>query len=420
MRRTQYLVYLIGTLALAIGLIQACQVPLELLAVKSVEQIQAIPAPETTASTCQDYEAYIPDTLHPDHMPMRYVRVNMHFLNAVDGSKNYQGQEALEYGRKLIDEANGHLARNRQMWLPIGNQTPVLPIGFRYVLTTSAGYEEQQGIYCHYNDELYSFVDKGRNRNNYSRDAIRTYGIGLDSILNIFVMPHHPDSVRSETYAVTSAGIALGSAVKIAGVYETGKRPWAFKGLINHEVGHVMGLRHTWRSNDGCEDTPRHTNCWNRTDVPPCDTAASNNLMDYNANQHAWTPCQIGRVHRNMSRENSLPRKLLIQDWCRLDPEKTIVIRDSVIWKGAKDLVGDLIIGPGGQLDVRCRLSMPPGGTITVEPGGTLLLDNARLHNACGKAWNGIVVKKTPQAEGVVLRQGDTVLEDVATELDRP
>ena len=375
---------------------------------------------ESTVRKCGDISAYVPDTNHLALSPMKYVRVNVHFVNANDSTQNYNWHRARDFGPKLIEEANTYLARNRKMWLPRGNDTPVLPTRYRYVLTTSAGFEANGGIYCHYDDELFSFVSRGRNRNNYDRGVIKKYGIGLDSIVNLFVMPHHPDSIRSSTYTVTAAGIALGSGVKLSGIFESRKHPNAFRGLVNHEIGHVLGLRHTWNSHDGCDDTPRHSNCWNRTDEPPCDTAASNNLMDYNANQHAWTPCQIGKIHMNFAREGSLARKMLQRNWCTVDENQTLIITDSMVWHGAKDLEGHLVIKQGATLEIRCRVSMPKNGFIRVEPGGKLILRGARLHNACHEDWLGIEVQSEKNKTAMVASDQHSVIENLAPHLISP
>ena len=136
-------------------------------------------------------------------------------------------------------------------------------------------------------------------------------------------------------------------------------------------------------------------------------------MMDYNAYQIALSPCQIGKVHATLANERSPMRRCLLPTWCTLQRDGEIVIADTVSWTGARDLEGHLTIAPGGSLRLSCRVSMPPGGRITVQPGGTLWLDGCRLHNACGKKWQGIFVQEKSGERGMVRVLRVPVVEDV-------
>jgi len=84
--------------------------------------------------------------------------------------------------------------------------------------------------------------------------------------------------------------------------------------LLAHELGHNLGLRHTWNQSDGCDDTPMNPyhldrsatsfQCWalNEPANGKCDEIekCSNNLMDYNAYQNALTECQVVKIHYNI------------------------------------------------------------------------------------------------------------------------
>lgn len=104
----------------------------------------------------------------------------------------------------------------------------------------------------------------------------------------------------------------------------------------NHEIGHLLNLRHTWSGEDFCGDTPegewfdaklpngscaeRRANCWvfgendDDCELPnsrkQCDdwSKVSNNMMDYSGyEKSAMTPCQVDRMltHLRMPAGNS-------------------------------------------------------------------------------------------------------------------
>lgn len=352
-------------------------------------------------SPCSSSDSYIPDLDYIDHTPVKTLRLNFHIMQDGAGEGNFTEAGAKKYIRNLIWVANEKLRKNDPMFLPKGNETPVLPLRYEYRLYPDT--EADDGIYFHKNDDLYFLIAKGRNRNNHKRTVCQKYGVGLDSILNIFVMANHKDSLESPTYSPKSRGIALGNCIKMVNLYyntlhpEKGSNPPLYRtewhGLrnLNHEIGHSLGLRHTWRGNDNCDDTPNNPNCWT-IGTGRCKDEASNNVMDYNNFKSAWTPCQIGIIHRNMAKQASRIRKATINNWCTLDEDYNIEIRDSMEWQGAKDLRGNLIIKPGGNLTIRCPVSIPEGGKIVVWPGAVLKLEGGTLYNDCGGIWDGIEI----------------------------
>jgi hypothetical protein len=366
-----------------------CTPRLQSLRISPEELAKAGPNP-----VCNDYASYIPDTLRLEYTPMKYIRVNVHFMNSSDSTRNFNYPEGIKKAHDLINAANHDIKNNKKMWLPLGNDTPALPPQYRMKITPRPGSPGDEGVYFHYDDDLYYYVMKGRNDNRGKRKVIDAYGVALDTVLNIFILPHHPDSVASETYKPHFGGVALRNGVKLTGWYENGVSEWSVRYVLNHEVGHILGLMHTWSGNDGCDDTPNHPKCWNFTEEPPCDSLVSNNVMDYNANQNAWSPCQIGKIHQAFSNEKHNCRRFLEPNWRELHEDRHIFIADSVYWSGAKDLEGHLTIRPGGVLRVGCRVSLPKDGRVTVERGGSLILDGGWFHNACDDPWQGIEVRR--------------------------
>src|SRR5947208_4327849 len=87
------------------------------------------------SKSCNQISSYIPDTLHPEFTPMRYVRINIHVIQDGNGQNNFSGPEGRKWVKGIVESANQRLASNQKMFLPHGNNTPVLQIPFRYVLT---------------------------------------------------------------------------------------------------------------------------------------------------------------------------------------------------------------------------------------------------------------------------------------------
>ena len=406
----------VGAVAI-ICILLACKTQkLQYIRLTQVEQLETLatesPIESKGKKGCSDPLNYIPDMEFPDlHKPLD-LRVNIHFMYNGEGKGNFGKAEGKKFMIELLNNANERISENKKMKLPKGNDTPALPINYQYVITPSTDDPSDDGFYYHNDDELYYFINKGKNRNNYDRKVINKYKIGSDSIINIFVLPHHPDSVKSKTYKGHGSGIALGSDLKVSGLYSNERKSWKYATLVNHEIGHILGLRHSWINNDGCDDTPKHPNCWDDNDSR-CDGLASNNMMDYNNSQGAITPCQIGIMYKNISKSSSMQRKLFVPNWCELDPSIALVIDTKKTWGGAKDISNDIIVAKGGELTISCRLSMAQGGSITVEPGGKLILNNALLHNDCGHNWKGIKIGKSGSNKGLVEYIGKVLIEDV-------
>ncbi|MEZ4899891.1 MAG: hypothetical protein R2806_23830 [Saprospiraceae bacterium] len=367
----------------------------------------------TNGIPCYDSKAYIPGPNDEGYFPLKYLKVNIHFMQNPDSMENYAGQAAIQYARDLVRAINHDLETNAKMTLPVGNETPVLPTGYRIVLDP-----DHPNVFEHADSNLYYYVHRGQHANLFSKEVITKYAVHTDSVINIFILPHQPDSIRSATYMAGATGVTLGNSIKIAGLYESGNPANYFSGVTNHEIGHVLGLSHAWQG-DPCEDTPNHPNCWENIGVPPCDGPISNNLMDYNPFQKAITPCQLGIIHRNLNRINSTRRKLLVPNWCTLDTTLNITVSDTIIWDHEQDVAGHIIIQPGGYLDVRCRTGMARGAIIRIQPGGTLYLHGGYLHNSCGEEWEGIQILEDKKGnKGHILTSDEGLLQDMAWKME--
>lgn len=364
---------------------------------------------------CTDSEFYVPYDEDSMFFDTKYIRVNFHIMDRSQKDQNFKEGtgEAESYLPKLLENANFRLRENFKMNMPAGNNTPQLIPRYQYVLVGDGAGDD--GIYYHYDDEHYYFLNEGRKKNNYSKKVIEKYAVNSGEVLNIFLIPHHPDSVASKKYKEFNSGIALGTDVKLGCIWGAEReRHWKYATLLNHEIGHVLSLRHAWIRNDGCDDTPSHKRNW-KSAKSFSDGVTTNNVMDYNASQMAFTPCQLGRAHKVMTMESSRQRNLVIPNWCEYDSRNKLEIKREVFFNGEKDLNKDLVIKDGGRLIIKCRLSMAASAKIIVEPGGYLELNNCRIHNSCGDLWGGIEVQNGKKKSGTIAHLGDVRLENVTS-----
>lgn len=373
---------------------------------------------------CKNALNYQPDIANPEFVPVKYIKVSVHFIDHPNRKYNFGEKEGTIYARDLIAHANQKLLKNNKMHLPKDNETPVLPIRIQYVLTPDPKKPNDEGIYFHQDPEIW-YLNKKEKRGVhglYSDAVYDKFGVQKEKVLNIFMMEHHPDSLLSETYKNASNGIGKSYYAKISNSYydykqtkagKASKGTWFVANTLNHEIGHSLGLLHSWTRNDGCEDTPIHSNCWGETEKPPCDGIISNNMMDYNRYSNAVTPCQIAKMHYNMSKDKSSQRKISRQDWCVYHPDKTITIGkgQKVEWPCNKDVLGDIIVQQDAELVIHCSLSMPVNSRIKLYPGAQLIVNDGKIFSRCNTTWKGIeLVKQSGSEPGKIIMYGKAAI----------
>jgi len=365
-------------------------------------------AEPASEKACKLAENYIPDLQHINATPVRYLRVNFHIMQKSDGSGTFSEQQGIQYCHELLDNCNYRWGNNQKMNLPAGTNTEVIPTQVRLELAKD-WQTGKEAIYFHRDDSLCYFI-KNLRKGPYGltdKGVFEKYSIGNDSIINIFLLEHFPDSLASPTYGTQSNGISYGNNIKIAGSYYNRYTDFPLDGggtfnkgadqygkLVNHEIGHSLSLYHTWNWDDSCEDTPKNDGCWSQTGNPPCDGLTTNNMMDYNWSQMAITPCQLGRIHYNLSYEEKEPKAWTVPYWCEYHPfDKVTIFRgENITWYDMKDLWGDIEIKENATLTITCSVSLPEQAKIIIKPGGKLILNGGTITNRCGDEWNGIEI----------------------------
>lgn len=338
---------------------------------------------------CTTPSNYTPDDAYPSHRPIVYIRVNVHFMQHPDGSGNFSETDdgygnpyptGLDYAQLMIDKCNERLSANQQMLCPTNNTTAVEPIQIRYVLWANPLITNDNGVYYHQVSDDYYYHDFSFTnwKNLFSNNGTDVVDIYMTNDIN----GGTPLAGVAEAIGNGADELKLDGAWQgyNDGTYVNGW--WNFAALLDHEMGHVIGLYHTGGSQ--CSDAPEDYNSvW----------GICNNVMSYNACQCAFTPCQLGIIHEYFT--NYYPEYIDESVTCSYDANKTITITSgqNITWNSSRYLQGDVVIQSGGSLTIKCKVGMTENSKIIVKPNGKLTVDGGWITNICGDFWQGIVVE---------------------------
>ncbi len=162
------------------------------------------------------------------------MKVNIHYFleddctGSVhpDPNQNVSKEDAIAQAEEMINNANAHLENNREQWNTGANPPPepqCVPI--RWVLND---------IIFHCNSQQ---KNDGVNLGGIT-NLNNQFGLNSNTEFNIYFLNHNQasgeaDGAPGHSMVTTNFG----------------------RGLFNHEMGHVLGLGHSWVS-DGISDTP--------------------------------------------------------------------------------------------------------------------------------------------------------------------
>ena len=334
----------------------------------------------TIVSDCDDYCNYIPDST----TSVLEVKINFHFFRNDDGTGIYQPSDS-----GLIDTAMqwlNHIFKNLEPpTLPTPNLVDtIVDSKIAFKLT---------GVYYH--DVSYYY-------NNYSYSVYDIYGVNKGSEINIFFYLNPAFE--------NPGGWAFSDCIFMHNIPKDRVSLWANTQMLGHELGHSLGLPHTW--NDSFDDTFYPDD--NLTGAQCNNYDVSNNIMGYNACRNYLSPKQLGRMHYGIL---SNPSRMKILTCFPDNSDTSLHITKDTVFDHSAYFNKSLIIDSGKTLTVACNLYFTKESRLIVCPGGKLVVDGGTLTSACaGEMWQGIEVvgdrtkRQLPQYQGTVeLRNGATI-----------
>jgi hypothetical protein len=226
---------------------------------------------------------------------------------------------------------------------------------------------------------------------NFKDKEINSYPY-KDKVLNIVMHDNAVDDAYNGEAILDKSRIYLYRVQEK--FYNNATNIYFFPKVMNHELGHMCGLGHSFENVPcagididpilECNATPPSIACSNGT-------SGSTNMMGYNAEQKSLSPCQWQKFYSFLAK-NSVK-------WVKPPCAETIETSDIIIdghtetvWDEIKYINANIIIKTGSQLTLECKLFLGLEKRIIVERGAKLYVNSGTISSLCDGFWDGIHV----------------------------
>lgn len=330
--------------------------------------------------------------------PVKVVRISFHFFQDNSGNLNFKNNPT---DNARIDNIISWMNQKMANLYPPSDPIP----GVTSQTHTTIQYEVT-GRYFYQNSALNSLSICGGDT------PLRTYVEGIDpsriaNSIPIYVTSGSVCGGSASGYAIfpSQTNLTQNSYVVTTFGNAGSGADWAFHGHLLHEMGHNLDLSHTYDGNvykldpDYLSDVydvpwsnycnpPANNACGHQTgwNVDPFNNSvyATNNLMGGTQNSDYLSPLQLGTINRALAlksvRKYVKPMTSSGNFW---------IIWSNETWDFDIQTYMNIYVPNGVTLTITCKVYMANTGSISVQPGGTLIVDGGTL-SSWGNMWNGI------------------------------
>lgn len=381
---------------------------------------------KTSTAYVSKYGRLAPYVPVVNYTPTKTIKIALHIFQNANGGENYHNTAAdIKRLTDIVDLMNikmANLSDPSDLCYLSDGVTPVTSLK-----NTTIQYELAGRIYF-YHDAQSQVINKvaAEDDSPFKNYISANFPANLStSVLPIFV---YAGSIKNNTTGaigfaypgLPTENLAQEQSVcTFFGAYaEGGQADWNFYQHLLHEMGHNLGLSHTFEGlqytldpdylSDVYETSwknycnpPANYTCPHARNGSPTDPSvyATNNFMGYSSAEYV-SPKQIGSMNRSLAIKNV--RRYVKE---MNSSTNTWTVSSNETWDFDIQMYQDILVTNNATLTITCKTAMANNGKITVNAGSTLIIDAGTV-TSWGSMWGGIVVNA---GGNVIVRNGGLI-----------